>query len=254
MSSWQAFVLAQDAGGSSGYVGFAMVSAPPVVAGVVAAVGLWLKERMQERDQALCRKRAVEEELAHLGYLKTWLETQQLVGGDAAVQEARAHVQSELRSSHLRLQNAVQERTESGAADALERAWRKAALVPLHRPGARRARHVYWTLLGLAALVLTIVWDGADEDPAVNAFAALFLSSPLLALAVCMHALARHLEASWSPVPAQRMDGRPYAPPPGAGHVTYGPVPEGHVPGGPWPGAAPQQQQDAAPGHGSLHA
>ncbi len=253
MSSWQAVVLAQDAGGSSAYVGLAMVSAPPVVAGLVAAVGLWLKERTQERDQALCRKRAVEEELAHLGYLKTWLETQQLVGGDSAVQEARAHVQSELRSSHLRLQNAVQERHESGAADTLERAWRKAALVPLQRPGARRARHVYWTLLGLAAFVLTSVWNGVDEEPAVDAFVALLLSSPFLAVAVSMHALARHLEASWSPVPAQRVDGRPPGPLPEAGHVPYSPVPDGYLPGGLPPYAAPQQQ-DAALDHRSMRA
>lgn len=47
---------------------------PPLITAIMAALGIWLRERRRDRDEIHRRFRTVGKETAHLDYLKSWLE------------------------------------------------------------------------------------------------------------------------------------------------------------------------------------
>ena len=180
-------------------VALAIAVLPSVLTAAIAALGLWLAERRKDRDAALRRLRAIEEETAHLSYLRGWLETQQLAGPADGVDllAARTEVCGELLASRDRLSQAFVKDPESEAPPALQRAWWTAALIPLHRPAARAVRWGYYSCLLLAVINLAFsFWVGYSEGSSflLSAVIAAIAFLPWFVFSLGFRAWARTLE------------------------------------------------------------
>jgi hypothetical protein len=213
------------------------VIAPVVTAGLAAA-GLWIGERRKERDLVQCRLRALSEETAHLTYLKAWLEAQHLAGGTAALADAQDDVRRELGRARHRLGAVLEEHqphAKASTSELLGRAWRLAALMPLHRPLARAVRWVYWffalTALSTLSSVLTVVDELGTSSPLLEA-ASIIVTLAVMWVPVLLGLRAAALALERRGAPDRQ--GGPIdldAPPPAAqvtrAEVTTSPAPHG---------------------------
>lgn len=194
--------LAQGVSRSDPLAMFVEAGLPPLIAAVLATLGFWLKERLLDRDQRLQRRRAIEDGLSHLSYVKLWLETDALVGEGG--QDVRAEARRELHVVRDRLQQAFRDEPRAGGPSAVRRALGRALLVPLHGTWARRVRIVYWASLWYGAFVLAVVFASTERD-AVSLLVTVFLMIPTMLPSLGLYLWARRLAtAGASPGEQQR--------------------------------------------------
>lgn len=176
---------------------------PPLITAALAALGLWISERRKDRSAAERRRKAIDEENDHITYLKSWLETELLVGGTEGVDavKTRAEVRRQLTESRARLARAEMNTPQEDAQSAVIRALKKAALVPLLRPAARVVRLCYWSVLGFGLLLLFFATTtdysdvrAIDVRPSDIFFFSLMITLPFLVVAVLLAVWARALE------------------------------------------------------------
>lgn len=132
----------------------ALAVLPALITAAVTGVGLLLDERRKDKGAMRDRSTAISEESARVQYLRSWLETYDLMSTSATgeTEQARNAVGADLLASHARLANALErsineERTSLGS-----RVWQRVLLVPLRRPFARAARWGYWLFLFLGVV------------------------------------------------------------------------------------------------------
>lgn len=179
----------------------ALAALPPLMTALAAALGLWIAERRKDRDEVQRRLKAIGEETARLGYLRSWLKTQQLAGAGTGLDfdAVREGVRQELLQSRTRLERALEVRMDPELPSPLLRAWRNAALMPLYRPAARAIRWCYWFCLFLGALMMMLAFsaDYSEIDGysiGMVIFVALLFFLPFGAAALGLRAWAQALE------------------------------------------------------------
>lgn len=179
----------------------ALAVLPPLITATAAALGMWIAERRKDRDEVQRRLKAIGEESARLGYLRAWLQTQQLaVGGTGInIDAVREEVCQDLMTSRVRLGNALQDRADPESPSPLLRVWRNAAMIPLYRPAARAIRWCYWFCVLIGALWMMLIFSMDYSDIGgygfgTVAFVALLLFLPFGAVALGLRAWARALE------------------------------------------------------------
>ena len=174
---------------------------PPAITAIITGLGLWFNEWMKERDEAHRRLQAINEETAHLGFLKSWLEAQQLVGDTSELGEVRDQIRQELTETRARLQGAFSSRADTGGGTTLRRAAERAALVGLERPAARAARWVFWLALVPTVLAMGVAF-ATPADPTTGYGYPILLrftvsvvfALPFLALSIGFRAWALRIE------------------------------------------------------------
>lgn len=127
----------------------ALAILPALITAAITGLGFLLDERRKDKGAIRQRSSVISEESARVQYLRSWLETYNLMPKSATgeTEEARDAVGADLRASHARLSNAL-ERSSSDEHPSLgRRVLQRALLVPLRRPFARATRWGYWLFL-----------------------------------------------------------------------------------------------------------
>lgn len=218
------------------------VAASPLITAALAALGLWLSERRKDRNSTHVKRQAVADESSWVAYLKLWLETETLIGGDADPDSVklRAEVRRQLAESRARASVIGTTVPQEDEPSALVRAWRRAALIPLTRPAARAVRWAYWIILVVGLLYSTAVMSGiadSEFDPFIVVIGAVITLIPLFAVALPLAYWSRALEAkgqqpsmrhhesgAWTAPPTDFGGTRPQGTPQFPPHNSYNPA------------------------------
>ncbi|MEU9078218.1 hypothetical protein ACFYUY_17220 [Kitasatospora sp. NPDC004745] len=209
---------------------------PAVVAALLGAAGLWLRDWRARRSAATRRRQQLDEAQAYLGFLGQWFSTYAAVAPGADAAQARAWAAGYLEDQLRALQTPEAEAPRGEPTPFRTRTRLVLLLYPLHSFAGSMVRLLYYAALGLTVEFTSASLVTSDEWLVRVALAAFFLVAGLVVLGVLWR-LAVQLSPG-NAVPGSRHEDRARRAGPapdgsGADHDRAPPPPPSAPPPGP---------------------
>jgi Flp pilus assembly protein TadB len=130
-----------------------------VITALLTAFGVWLKDRLQHRDEQHRRRIALADAREQVGFIQAWMEVHDRVAPDSLHEQARARAQWDLQQAYATASRSLAVPTDEREPFTVRRMVTSLLLLQLRTGQAKVARVIYY--FGLA-WALTLAAAGTD--------------------------------------------------------------------------------------------